>query len=609
TVVHRCAYLLRVERVRPQSVLVCCFNRSAALELRRRLAELAGDDARGVTVLTYHGLAMRLLGRSFTGEAGGRTREPDFDALITDAVKLLRGEVVPAGLESDELRDRLLGGYQHILVDEYQDIDAPQYELISALAGRALDDPDLKLSILAVGDDDLNIYTFRGANVEFIRRFQQEYDAEVHYLVDNYRSTRHLIAAANRLILANRDRMKTEHPIRIDRRREMLPPGGEFGQRDPVGGGRVQVIRVTDAVAQAGAVIAELRRLRELGVDDWSRLAVLSSTHRDLATVRAAAEREGIPIRWLAGRNALPALHQIREIHGFLQELARSRGSLVRASELKRQAAARFSGQPSNPWIELIDQLLDAWRVETDDAELPMPEALEFLYEAAAESRRDFGFGRGVTLSTVHSAKGTEYDHVLLIGPWPLRMERNRQEEARRAFYVGLTRARQTLTAFDRSEVRPSLPETLEGPEILRREFSGTAGSATAGRLNYATLGLDALHLSYPARFEASHPIHQALGNLQAGDRLMAALDESGGMIFLDRTRIAVARLSRKGSEAWADRWDAIREVRVLALIQRTAGQDPEVDRRQLCCVEQWEIPLVEILFEDAGAGADFRLV
>ena len=72
TVVHRCAYLLRVERVRPQSMLVCCFNRHAAIELRRRLAELVGDDARGVTVLTYHALAMRLLGYSFTEQASRR---------------------------------------------------------------------------------------------------------------------------------------------------------------------------------------------------------------------------------------------------------------------------------------------------------------------------------------------------------------------------------------------------------------------------------------------------------------------------------------------------------------------------------------------------------
>src|SRR5216684_637428 len=81
TVVHRCAYLLRVERVRPQSVLVCCFNRHAALELRRRLIELVGSDARGVTVLTYHGLAMRLLGYSFAGGAANAGAGINFDAL------------------------------------------------------------------------------------------------------------------------------------------------------------------------------------------------------------------------------------------------------------------------------------------------------------------------------------------------------------------------------------------------------------------------------------------------------------------------------------------------------------------------------------------------
>ena len=85
-------------------------------------------------------------------------------------------------------------------MDEYQDIDQPQYEMISAIAGKTLDDPDLKLSILAVGDDDQNIYAFRGTNVEFIRRFKQDYDADVHYLVENYRSTRYIIEAANQVI-------------------------------------------------------------------------------------------------------------------------------------------------------------------------------------------------------------------------------------------------------------------------------------------------------------------------------------------------------------------------------------------------------------------------
>ena len=128
TVVHRCAYLLRVERIRPQSVLVCCFNHYAAIELRRRLADLVGPDARGVTVLTYHGLAMRVLGYSFSGRRKGAAPLPDLDSLIPKAVELLRGVSVPPGLEPDEVRDRLLAGYQHILVDEYQDIDEPQYQ-------------------------------------------------------------------------------------------------------------------------------------------------------------------------------------------------------------------------------------------------------------------------------------------------------------------------------------------------------------------------------------------------------------------------------------------------------------------------------------------------
>ena len=95
TVVHRCAYLLRVARVRSRGILVCCFNHNAAMELRRRLYDLAGDDARGVTVQTYHGLAMRLLGLS-VADMNEQNRETiNFDQLLQDAVALLEGEKNP----------------------------------------------------------------------------------------------------------------------------------------------------------------------------------------------------------------------------------------------------------------------------------------------------------------------------------------------------------------------------------------------------------------------------------------------------------------------------------------------------------------------------------
>ncbi|MBK9685828.1 MAG: UvrD-helicase domain-containing protein [Betaproteobacteria bacterium] len=80
---------------------------------------------------------------------------------------------------------------------------------MSALAGRRLADPDAKLSIMAVGDDDQNIYSFRHASVEFIRRFQADYDgATTTYLVENFRSTQNIIAAANQVIQRAADRMK-----------------------------------------------------------------------------------------------------------------------------------------------------------------------------------------------------------------------------------------------------------------------------------------------------------------------------------------------------------------------------------------------------------------
>lgn len=608
TVVHRCAYLLRVERARPQSILVCCFNRAAALELRCRLAALVGHDARGVTILTYHSLAMRLLGHSFAGRHGAKDREINFDDLIAEAVKLLRGEEVPAGLEADEVRDRLLAGFQYILVDEYQDIDEPQYQMISALAGRTLDDADLKLSILAVGDDDQNIYAFRGTNVEFIRRFQQDYGAEVHYLVENYRSTRHIIDASNQLISANTDRMKTDHPIRIDRQRARSPSGGDFGRKDGLTGGRVQVIEVANQVAQAEAVLAEVRRLRTLGVADWSSIAVLSATHRELAHVRSLAEREGIPVRWFASRASMPPLHQIRESQLVLRHLSDKRSSLVRASDLGRMVAGLFEGAPPTPWTAYLTRVMEAWQSESDDAELPAQEFVEFLYETCAEDRRDFSYGEGILLSTVHAAKGTEHDHVLLIGAWPQVQPRSKREEVRRAFYVGMTRARKTLGIVSRADVRPSLPDSLTGSAVLRRKCADQTANTTSSTSNYTMLSLEDIHLGFPAQFEAAHPVHQALSRLNAGDPLQMQPVGNGDVGLHDGSGLCIARLSRKGAAAWLPRLPAVQGLRIVAMLRRTADQ-AEREFQERCRVPEWELPVAEVVLREGHGEPGYSSV
>ena len=132
--------------------------------------------------------------------------------------------------EADERRERLLAGFRWILVDEYQDIGPDQYELISALAGRTLEDEAGKLTLFAVGDDDQNIYAFNGTSVEFIRRFERDYGPKPTYLTANYRSTRHIVAAANAVIEPARERMKAGHAIRVDRARVPRTPRAAPGK-------------------------------------------------------------------------------------------------------------------------------------------------------------------------------------------------------------------------------------------------------------------------------------------------------------------------------------------------------------------------------------------
>ena len=98
-IIHRCAYLVRVCRVPPRSILIVCFNHSAAVELRRKLSALLGEDAKGVTVNTYHGIAMRLTGTSFSEMAERMTgRDLPFERLIPEAIELLKGDTDLSGL-------------------------------------------------------------------------------------------------------------------------------------------------------------------------------------------------------------------------------------------------------------------------------------------------------------------------------------------------------------------------------------------------------------------------------------------------------------------------------------------------------------------------------
>ena len=581
-IVHRCAYLLRVLRVPPHRILVLCFNRSAALELRRRLADLVGDGARGVTVQTYHGFAMRLTGHSCTERlANGAASGPDFDGLIAEAVDLLEGRIELPGIEPDSARDRLLAGYRHILVDEYQDIDADQYALVAAIAGRTADDD--RLTLLAVGDDDQNIYAFRGASVDYIRRFQTDYDAELHYLVENYRSSAHIIDAANALIANNGERMKQDHPIRIDRRRKSAPAGGRWSGLDGHAKGRVLLLRVADPTHQAAALVRRMAELRRLGDANWSDFAVLARQRELLAPIRALCEYRQIPVR-LPGD--LPALHRVREIGAFLAALKQREHEPLTADGLTALLAPRAS-----PWRELLARLIDDWTAEVGGAAVPAAEIAEFCWETLAEQRRERSIGSGVLLSTLHGAKGLEFPHVLIAdGGWG---HNPADADERRLCYVGMTRARETLTLMELAAGKhPHLP-LLNGDWLLSAQPVVEPLPPEVIARRYTRLTPADLDLGYAGRQAPDAPIHRQLAALNSGDALTPSSD-GGHLTLLDAEGMPVARLSKRAAAYWCPRIELIEAIRIEALMRRDRAQDSNAFAAGSRC-EHWEVPLVEI--------------
>ena len=219
-IVHRVAWLIRESMVLPEQIMVLAYNRSAVIEIRRRLWSLVGPDAAGVSVQTLHGLAMRLTGTSYA-VAVERGESINFASVIKTATEQLRKAEQGDDIGPSVQRDRILAGLRYLLVDEYQDINGDHYDLISALAGRTLNSEEDKLSLLVVGDDDQNIYAFGGANVRFIQQFEADYQAKRYHLIENYRSTAHIIDSANRVISRSRNRMKVEREIRINHARRV----------------------------------------------------------------------------------------------------------------------------------------------------------------------------------------------------------------------------------------------------------------------------------------------------------------------------------------------------------------------------------------------------
>lgn len=532
-IVHRIAYLLRVRRVPARCIVALTFNRHAANEIKQRLINLVGPDAYGVNVMTYHRMAMRLTGTRF--ERGEVVEETRLGQVMSEAVELLEGKRQVEG--EDDLREQLMRGYRYILVDEYQDIDDLQYRLVSALAGRKAEEEG-RLCILAVGDDDQNIYSWRDANNLYIERFREDYSAANAYLIDNYRSTGQIIDVANRVITRNPERLKQDHPIQINTARRDQPKGGEWESLDPERAGRVLRLRIEGeegarANLQAQAAMAELQRLLSLSSEEWQGCAVLARTHQYLWPVQAWCEEHGVPYYLAADKDsALPLTAQ----RGFAQAVEVLRGI---TEPLDSAAAWQYLSEEgmASDWHQFFRIAFMQLTAEFGQCPLGANAVIEWLYDYARELRHQPK--QGLYLGTVHSAKGLEFRHVMLLdGGWSAQPETLNDE--RRLYYVGMTRAEQTLTLCEFPN--GNLFSRYLSDDVMGRTFQGQFQDELERR--YLQLSLKDIDLDFAGRKMPANAIHQALAKLEPGDTLSLKADE-GRYLILNAAGDVVGRTAK----------------------------------------------------------------
>ncbi len=585
--VHRIAYLVRVRRENPGGIVAISYNRHAAIEIRRRLGGLLGnEEARRVTVLTCHALAMRMLGASFAERSRDASKQ-EFKALLREATALLEGKNLPDD-EADVQRERLLSGFRWILVDEYQDLGAEEYALISALAGRTRDDPDKQLSLFAVGDDDQNIYAFKGASVEFIRRFEQDYRAKPRYLLQNYRATKNIIATANHIIAPAAGRMKAEHPVEIDKARTKQPAGGELEACDPTTKGRVKILTCeSDRISQALVAMNELQRLAELTPDwDWKKAAVIAREWEYLEPLRSYCELQQIPVQM--AKEQQPPLWRLRETRQLMSWLEQAAPTQITVPKIKE----RIQEQAATPWWALLHEALDDLGLEIGAAALSAAQFSDWLVEWGREMRRR---QTGLLLCTAHSAKGLEFDFVMVLdGGWGKASTDEDKDAERRLYYVAMTRAAKSLSLIccDRGQQFTEAADLPAAHFIRQHGNSAWPGRRESLNQHYRYLSLEDIDIGFAGRYAPKHGIHAAIARLKPGDALQMR-ERNGGWEIADSAGTMVGRLAKKFSPPVGM---GLQRACVFAVVHRRR-EDSEPQYQLSIKCDSWEVVLPLLVY------------
>lgn len=510
-ITYRIAYGAQVGAYQPSQVLALSFTKRAAGEMRSRLASLGVP---GVQARTFHSAALRQLRHFWPTAVGGYLPElvpgklplvstaaqrlgisvdktalrdlaaevewakvtltlpEDYEQVAQAAGRVGVADQPPARvaqllsayeeaksergvldfedtllvligilLDRQDIAEAVRGQYKHFVVDEYQDVSPLQQRLLDVWLGR-------RRQLCVVGDVSQTIYSFTGATPRFLREFPHRYaGARVLTLSRDYRSTPQVVAMANQVLST---------PVRPGAPRG-LPHGAVHLVSQRPSGPAPLFLAHDDDVAEAQAVAEQVRRLRAAGVP-LSEIAVLYRTHAQSPVLEQELAQAGIS-HVVRGGAPFFRREEVKQAMAFLRAAPRTEADTLTGdllTDVKKvlshcgwsETAPATEGAARERWASL-EALVSLAEEQATHPEASLEGFVAELLDRAQneyEPRVD-----SVTLSPLHTAKGLEWDAVIIVGLsdglLPLRQARSTEEleEERRLLYVGVTRPRDHL--------------------------------------------------------------------------------------------------------------------------------------------------------------------
>ncbi len=394
--VHKLASLMLLEDVKHEQLLMVTFSRAAATEFRRRLYDLIGNAAGFIEIKTFHSYCFDLIGRMGNLEDAG--------TVVQEASRMIQNGDVEIGRITKTV----------LVIDEAQDMDENEYRLICALMERNDD-----LRVIAVGDDDQNIYEFRGSSSCYFEAFLAQDNAKKYELLDNYRSAGNIVAFANQFVRHISHRMKSA----------------------PINAVKDGAAGAVELVQCASRNLEEPVAARAASVRDRGSVCILTNTNDEALRVVGLLKKKGIRAKLIQSNDGFD-LYNMIELRFFMKKIMKRLETPIIPDELWEEARDRMTmvyKDSSN--LALCLAILEAFalanrRKYRSDLEV-------FLHESGIEDffRND---NCDVVVSTMHKSKGREFDEVIMM----LDHVSSDMDERKRLLYVGMTRARKDLYIY-----------------------------------------------------------------------------------------------------------------------------------------------------------------